>query len=366
MSDNDLVGRLVYEPVLWVQTEEDSITSWQGLGDRSDIDVLTITSGGCTPLTFLSLGARNVISVDVNPSQTMILEFKRAAINTMDRHDVLALLGVVDIRGNEERYQRLRSVLPRDAQIYWDKNMQSFVQQRLIETGGMQGVGSELQVTAYEHYRTLENLFDSMNLQEQIASYENSVTGLVEWKVAQLRQQRAEKYFGADDAPSDDDEQVADEMRQAFISRLRRAVHTFLLQSSPYATHMFLGCYKGEVLPYYLTTQGFAITKEKLSRLRTYTGDVASLVDSLETDSLDGADISNVADLFSRNEFEDLCQRFRRVLRLGGRLVHRNLVWPEPYPVATGFIRDEAVSIKLSATDKSVLYSAITVDVIAY
>lgn len=361
MNENDFLSRLYTSPILWVQTEEDPTVSWLGLGNQAGIDVLTVTSGGCTPLTFLSLGAKSVITIDVNPAQTMVLELKQAAISALSREDSLALFGILDIEGNGTRYEWLRHHLNHQAQQYWDQNKHLFTEMRFIEAGGMQGVGSEFKKVAPAQYERLEMAFRCKSLQEQ-ATFLKEDAGDSAWQIAKLRQKRAERFFGAGDTNRDDDDQVANEMCQAFVSCFNRALQSFPLSTSAWASHMLLGYYQGDALPFYLTPEGFQVAKRRGMQLEKFTTDLSTLLPNLPDASLDGADISNITDLMSQSEFYELCTEFARVLKPGGRLVHRNLVWDTPYDVAPGFIRDEALSAKLLDKDKSFVYQAFTVD----
>ena len=55
--------------------------------------VLVITSGGCNALDYLLAGAGEVNAVDLNPCQNALLEFKAAAIHTLDYRDFWNLFG---------------------------------------------------------------------------------------------------------------------------------------------------------------------------------------------------------------------------------------------------------------------------------
>ncbi|MEK8021624.1 MAG: DUF3419 family protein [Candidatus Parabeggiatoa sp.] len=366
MPTGNFVDDLILSPILWVQTEEDAITSWYGLGNRPNSDILAITSGGCTPLTFLALGAKSVVSVDVNYAQNMVLELKRASILALDKKEILAFWGIVDTKNNnEDRYSLVRTHLSLMAQQYWDNNKHLFTQKRLIEAGGMQGVGSELRKVAYEQYQLLVKLFNAKSIDEQIEIYENENLDSVALHVAKMRQKRAENFFGANNTNEKDDKRVANEMCQVFVSRFRSAIQNTLLNISPWASQMLLGTYWDNVLPIYLTNSGFENLKKRIQNIDIYTENAYDFVKSLPSNSLDGADISNISDLLSSSEFKEICSSLARVLKPGSHLVHRNLIWPKPYPaVKPYFVRDQALSAQLHKEDKSFIYSAFSVDIL--
>ena len=58
-----------------------------------DDRVLVITSGGCNALDYLLAGAGAVAAVDLNPCQNALLEFKVAAIRSLDHAAFWELFG---------------------------------------------------------------------------------------------------------------------------------------------------------------------------------------------------------------------------------------------------------------------------------
>ncbi|KAL2632464.1 hypothetical protein R1flu_017150, partial [Riccia fluitans] len=58
-----------------------------------DDTVLTLTSGGCNALDLVYQGAGQVVSVDINPAQSYLLELKRAAVIRLSFEDVWKMFG---------------------------------------------------------------------------------------------------------------------------------------------------------------------------------------------------------------------------------------------------------------------------------
>lgn len=363
-SDSEpFVDRLSRAPILWIQTEEDALTSWRGLQGRPGIDVLAITSGGCTPLTFLALGAKSVIAVDVNFAQTMVLDLKRAAFECLDYDELLSLLGIGDISANASLFERVRRKLPAGAREYWDENTDSFATRPFINCGGMQNVGPELRASDPQGYTALTQLFDCQSTAEQAAFFHTSIAGSVDWQVARFRQDRAERFFGAREAGGVEDQAIAEAMCRRFVTQFRQAAESHLLAASPWACHMLLGNYRSTSLPLYLMPDQFQYVGSHLDRLQSHTAEISSVLAQMRDNSLDGMDISNICDLLSRQEWECLSEQAIRVLRPGGRLVRRNLVMETPHPTPGCFTRDEVVGFSLTQQDQSIVYLSIIVEI---
>ena len=356
-SPEEWVGRLTHR-IYWTQTEEDAVTSWTGLGERQGTDLLAITSGGCTALGFLALGAGSVVSLDVNPAQTQILELKRAAMAALDWEGFQALLGVAPTDGNEERYERLRGCLSEEGREFWDENKPLFTQHRLVGAGVVQGAPARLRDQHPDEHERLAELFSKDDVEEQVALFEGKVADAIQ-HIAEFRMRGAEVLLGP---PS---EKAIEIVGLRFALRLRRSLENFLFRDSPWASHILLGRYQPGVFPPYMTRTGFETAKNRLDALTHATKDLRAFVDELPEQSLDGADLSNVSDFLSQEDFHQLCQTLVRVLRPGGRIVHRNLLLTESFPAAPGFERDEELSAKLHAGDKAFMYWAFSVDRLA-
>ena len=111
-----LAGELRYSRV-W----EDHALLDHGLAVTPADDVLMIASAGCNVLNLLLHEPRRIVAIDLNPSQTALLELKIAGIRGLDHAGFLELLGIT--RGRPlVRYDAVRRLLSRDARDWWDAN----------------------------------------------------------------------------------------------------------------------------------------------------------------------------------------------------------------------------------------------------
>src|SRR5688572_18522619 len=111
-----LAGELRYSRV-W----EDHALVEHGLGVTPTDDVLMIASAGCNVLNLLLHEPHRIVAIDLNPSQTALLELKIAAVQRLDYAGFLELLGLV--RGRPlVRYDAVRRLLSAEACDWWDSN----------------------------------------------------------------------------------------------------------------------------------------------------------------------------------------------------------------------------------------------------
>ena len=359
MSVRQLLKGLETAPPLWVQTEEDIDTTLQAFGTLRGARVLCIASGGDTPLSLLRAGAREVVAVDVNPAQVAVAELKVRSVQLLDLASLEALWLSNDPIPRYSAYRSVEGALRTESRQILREWIDQAAGTPLIERGGMQGVGTELRAMYPLLAEKLPAWFETKGLSEQRKYYAKHLDGLAD-AVARLRQSRAEYWFGGG---GEADAEVAAEMQGRFVRRFRHLTEDVHVAGNPYVAHMLFGAYPDNCRPWYLTAEGLAGFKST-GVVEFMVGEVVEVLAAQPQASLDFADLSNVTDLLSEREAAELFRRLGAVLRPGGKCVHRNLVWDEPYPAAGGFVRDFETSRILTHGDRSFVYPAVTVDVL--
>src|SRR5712664_1961752 len=110
--------RLVYTRV-WEDPEADLAALQLPLGST----IVTISSGGCNALSYLTAKPAQVYAIDLNEAHLSLLKLKLAGLRAFSRYaDFWRFFGEGASPSNSELYhRRLRPVLDADARAYWDK-----------------------------------------------------------------------------------------------------------------------------------------------------------------------------------------------------------------------------------------------------
>ena len=110
--------RLVYTQI-WEDPEADLAALRLPLGST----IVTISSGGCNALSYLTARPAQVYAVDLNEAHLSLLELKLAGLRALsDYADFWQFFGEGASAANAGLYRdRLRPVLDADARAYWDK-----------------------------------------------------------------------------------------------------------------------------------------------------------------------------------------------------------------------------------------------------
>src|SRR6201997_4924079 len=110
--------RLVYTQI-WEDPEADLAALQLPLGST----IVTISSGGCNALSYLTAQPAQVYAVDLNEAHLSLLKLKLAGIRAFSRYsEFWQFFGEAASPANFELYrERLRPMLDADARAYWDK-----------------------------------------------------------------------------------------------------------------------------------------------------------------------------------------------------------------------------------------------------
>jgi S-adenosylmethionine-diacylglycerol 3-amino-3-carboxypropyl transferase len=110
--------RLVYTQI-WEDPEADLAALQLPIGST----IVTISSGGCNALSYLTAQPAQVYAVDPNQAHLSLLKLKLAGIRAFSRYaDFWQFFGEAASPKNAQLYRdRLRPILDADARAYWDK-----------------------------------------------------------------------------------------------------------------------------------------------------------------------------------------------------------------------------------------------------
>src|SRR3974390_2294340 len=110
--------RLVYTQI-WEDPEADLAALQLPLGST----IVTVSSGGCNALSYLTAQPAQVYAVDLNEAHLALLKLKLAGIRAFSNYfEFWQFFGEAASSSNVQLYrERLRPLLDQQARAYWDK-----------------------------------------------------------------------------------------------------------------------------------------------------------------------------------------------------------------------------------------------------
>ena len=342
---------------------EDPECDHQALRIQNNESVLAITSGGCNVLGFLLFNPEIIYSIDINPTQSFLLELKIAAIKCFSFEDFISFAGLQDHPDRQLLYEKVRPFLSSGASDFWDS------QKKIIARGFiMNGKYERFILLAGKFLKFLQGkkrvngLLAEKSKEEQETYFDqvwNTKRFHYMFRILFNKRMLAKRglvaeYFHFDDGSKS--------FAESFYIRSRKA-----FRNLPVKDNYFLNLYlsgkfrnKNEV-PAYLKQENFDIIKSRVNRVRIITDEAQKWLTTLPDNSVDCFALSNICELMSEKDTGRLFASVLRTAKNKSRIIFRNLMIPREVPIEyTGHIvKDEPLSLHLYANDRSFVYGKV-------
>ena len=349
--------------LLFGMSWEDPSSDRRALAIKPGSTVTTISSGGCNTLTLLLDNPAKIYAVDINPSQSHLLELKIAAVRHLEYEELLAFLGLAPSENRRLSFERLAGDLSAEALNHWTANADA-VQRGVVYAGRYESfIGRFIRfLGVVQGKKRIENFFRCETLEDQRA-YFDTVWNTVQWrllfKLAFNKRMLAKRGLTADYFKFDDG---SSSFAESFFRRSRHA-----MREIPIATNYFMAQYlrgrycSRDAVPEYMRRENLATVKERLSRIEAITCDAQGWFGKQPESSIDAFSLSNICELMSLRETERLFAEVARTARTGARICFRNLIVPRSVPESLGdrIEFQEELSRELLAQDRSFVYSRV-------
>jgi S-adenosylmethionine-diacylglycerol 3-amino-3-carboxypropyl transferase len=351
----------ISDRLFFAQVREDPMLEVEALRPAFDGRIAIIGSAGCTALSLIASGARDVIAVDLNATQNHLTELKMVVVASLPAKDALAFLGGApgSPRQRVVAYARLRAALSPPARAWWDARLDAIrggvlgagVSERLIRL-----VVRALRLIGHGPGR-LRRLLASTTLEEQREFFDR------EWntrrwrtliRIALGRQRLAGVY---DPAFFDhvDNESFGDH----FLRRIEHGLTGLPVESNYFLHFMLTGTYSPDVdaRPPYLTTEGARTVAEGRDRLTIVDGGMTDWLRTQPAGSIAGFSLSNICEWLAPEGIDALFGEIARTAVPGAVVCFRNFLgWTEvPSAWAHVVVEDRARGVAMIDRDRSLM-----------
>ncbi|MDJ0703076.1 MAG: DUF3419 family protein [Leptolyngbyaceae cyanobacterium MO_188.B28] len=330
-----------FSQIRYAQCWEDADILISALNIQPHHVCLSIASGGENTLALLSQGPQRVIAIDLSPAQLACLELKVVAFRLLSHAEMLVLLGsresledgrtasmepssagdVVQLR--TDLYQTCRRELSPEVRQFWDEQPEAIAL-------GIYAIGK------FERYLALFRRYVL-----PLIHHRDRVFSLLQSKPFNSREYfyreqwdtwRWRLLFRAFFSPFVLGQFGTDpsflrysqhDLAPHLLSRTRYALTQLNPAENPYLQWITLGRH-WKKLPYALRQENFEPIRTHLDRLEWRCMALEDLVKTLDADTIDSYNLSDVFEFMSEANYRRLLPHLRRVGRKGGRLVYWN------------------------------------------
>lgn len=362
---------LVY-PQIW----EDPEIDMDALEIGRDHKVVTIASGGCNVLSYLTADPASITAVDLNRAHVALTRLKLAAVKHLPGHDAFyRFFGKADEKGNVEAYDRfLRERLDPETRDYWEKRdltgrKRITLFARDLYHHGLLGyfIGAG-HFVARAYGIDPRDMLRARSLEEQRTYFDKALAPLFDKRMVRWATSKRVSLYGLGIPPAQYEALAGSGtggMAAVLRERLERLACDFPLSENYFAWQAFGRGYANDEsgpLPPYLRRDHFEAIRARADRVRVVNRSFTDYLAAQEEASVDRYILLDAQDWMTDGALNALWSEITRTARPGARVVFRTAAEPSLLPgrVAPEILEkwryDAERSRKLGYMDRSSIY----------
>jgi len=365
---------LAFGGLVYAQIWEDPRVDLEALALRPGDHVVTIASGGCNVLSYLSADPGRITAVDLNPAHLALTELKLVAAQRLAAHEDFArLFAAADTPANVTLYDLLIApALSPEARAWWEaRDLRGRRRIEMLARGlyrhGLLGrfIGLGHAIARLYGIR-LEELADAAGPAEQRAWFAAHVVPLFGKLPVRLITSSPLSLFGLGIPPAQYRALAGGRpMIEVLKERLERLATGHALNDNYFAWQAFMRRYPASAdasLPPYLERANYRALRQRVGRVSLHNRSVSEVLAASAPESVDAVVLLDAQDWMNDAQLSELWQAMAHALRPGARVIFRTAGEPSILPgrVPDTLLRrwtyEEERSRALHKRDRSAIY----------
>lgn len=284
---------LMFSGFVYNQIWEDPDVDLEALNVGSGHRLITIASGGCNVLNYLTAGPERIIAVDLNPNHVALARLKLQALTHLPDYDTFfRFFGSAKDKANRNLFDSfLAEKLDPETRLYWERRIPlrgrriNMFARNLYRYGLLGRFIGVLHTIARLHGKRLQDILDARTPEEQRALFEKTIAPLFDNKLIRFLSRRPVSFYGLGIPPAQYDELVAAAADGNPVTTLRERVERlacdFPIAENYFAWQAFGRGYDTEAriaVPAYLRAENYDTIKSRADRVEIHH---ASMIDFL-------------------------------------------------------------------------------------
>lgn len=345
---------------------EDSCSELRAVGPLTGKTIVCVTGSGGRTLNLLTDRPARIVSVDVNPLQSALLELKLAAIRTLSYRDYRRFLGLDIYADRVTLYRAVARRLGRSTRVIWDGRMGDIRRGVLYAGRFEKHYAQTARVLKLFKGRTIDALFECRDLAQQHQLYWRQWNDNVWRALLRLDGLRANYRYSLRDPAYYYDLPADFDYANFFADSMERMLLGGLAYDNHFLALTLDGSYRrARLLPLCLREEHYATLQECADRVEIVTSGLDSYLASQGSDWADGFSLSDVSSYLLRSEFESLLTEVLRSARHGAMICARNYMRTRNIPasLADRMRRRTGIEEELRRKDLSAVYEFVVAQV---
>lgn len=335
---SERVFGLLFSGLVYAQIWEDPEIDMEAMALSEGHRIVTIGSGGCNMLAYLSRRPAAIDVVDLNPNHVSLNRLKLAAFRHLpDYAAVLRFLGTAGERANLALFDKhIAPHLDETSRRYWQKRglmgrrRASVFTRNIYRTGLLGRFIAVGHLLARAHGVRLEDMVEAKSLREQRHVFDTRIAPLFDKPFVRWLTARKSSLFGLGIPPQQYDElaSLSDEGTIAPIlrHRLEKLACYFPLRDNPFAWQAFARRYpradEGR-MPSYLQPQNHEAIRDCADRVTVHHAGFTELLAQKPAASLDRFVLLDAQDWMTPRQLNELWTEISRTAAPGARVIFR-------------------------------------------
>jgi S-adenosylmethionine-diacylglycerol 3-amino-3-carboxypropyl transferase len=332
---------LVY-PQIWEDPDVDMAAMRLAEGHR----IVTIASGGCNILAYLTRQPASIDAVDLNPAHIALNRLKLAALAHLpSQDDFFRFFSGIGDRGNASRYDRLIAPhLEAPTRRYWEARRWNGRRRIEVFNGNFYRTGllgfciAVGHAVARLHGVNPAEIMEAKTMRDQRHFFEDRLRPLFDRPLVRLATRSKASLFGLGIPPAQYDALGAGEagsMAKVLCRRVEKLACEFPLRKNYFAWQAFARRYPtpGEgALPAYLQPANHAALKESTGRVAIHHKSFTELLAEKPAGSVDRFVLLDAQDWMNDRQLNALWAEITRTAAPGARVIFRTADEPSLLP----------------------------------
>jgi S-adenosylmethionine-diacylglycerol 3-amino-3-carboxypropyl transferase len=223
---------LMFQGFVYNQIWEDPAVDLEALGLEPHHRLITIASGGCNVLSYLTADPARIIAVDLNPNHVALTKLKLQALEHLDGYDeFFRFFGVAKDKANRSVFDNfLAHKLDPDTRRYWERRVPlhgrriNMFARNLYRYGLLGRFIGVLHKVARLNGKQLKDILSASTLEEQRRAFDTTIAPLFDSRLVRFLSRMPVSFYGLGIPPAQYDELVAASADGNPVTTLRERV----------------------------------------------------------------------------------------------------------------------------------------------
>ncbi|MHC1548426.1 BtaA family protein [Phyllobacterium sp. K27] len=367
----------VFKGLVYPQIWEDPEVDMEALQIRAGHHIVTIASGGCNAMSYLTANPASVEAVDLNTAHVAFNRLKLAAVVNLPNYDAFyRFYGTADSKSNLTAYERfIQPHLDATSRAYWEKRMLSgrrriTIFSRDLYRHGLLGLFIGMGHRVARLYGIdPRDILKASTLAEQRVYFDTALAPLFDKRMIRWATARKSSLFGLGIPPQQYDALATagnGDMAKVLRGRLEKLACGFPLSENYFAWQAFGRGYSDNAetgpLPPYLSRKNFEAVRERAGRMSVVNASYTEFLSAKPAGSVDRFILLDAQDWMNDTQLNELWTEITRTAAPGARVIFRTAAEPS---LLSGRVDDatlaqweysEEQSKALHARDRSSIY----------